>query len=282
LTRAITLEPNPIHYYHRGLARIELADPAGAEDDLDRAIELGIDSSSAYVNRGLIRGLRNAHRQAEADFSKAIALGDDSAITRNNRSRARYQSGDFEGAAADVDELIKDDPASAILYHMRGEVRFAQERWASAIADLTRAWVLSDGGDFEARRLRGIASLTLDDCQKAEDDFTAVLDSSASHPELLILRGLARLRQDKDDRAEEDFSAALPAGGQQDRVLHLRGIARIKQNRWRAHVDLDKAIKLNPHLRNAVFDRAVLSIRHQVLDEQQQLLISAASLQLGT
>jgi len=78
-TRAVRLDPNFVQaLYDRGLLLWrELADGAGAEQDLTRVIELAPERAEAWFNRALARQVAGDAEGALADFERYLDVGED-------------------------------------------------------------------------------------------------------------------------------------------------------------------------------------------------------------
>jgi tetratricopeptide (TPR) repeat protein len=160
-------------YVSRGIARLRAGEFAGAQADLDRAVELAPTSSAGYYNRGLLHQRRNElaravedytqaiardstrteplvnragilvvqgrHAEAVADYDRVLARAPDDSRMLFNRAAARYQAGDYARALVDYERGLKLDPARPEEWFFRGVCEFRLKRLESAISSYDRA-----------------------------------------------------------------------------------------------------------------------------------------------
>ena len=67
--------PTPQRHYFAGLARIALKEYDAALKELDGAVEDQQGFAAAFLERGVLRCLRNEPRLALADLTRALELG---------------------------------------------------------------------------------------------------------------------------------------------------------------------------------------------------------------
>lgn len=143
-------------YTHRGRARLELGDLAGATGDFDAAL---------------------THNPA-------------SALAHHERGRARHKQGDNEAAITAYDTALALNPRYASAYRNRGTARLHLGRLASSLEDFDSA-LKSVNYDPASRILRGIAHYLNGDSTKAIPDLSAALDQAYPYPEAVLWLYLA-------------------------------------------------------------------------------------------
>lgn len=72
-------------YFQRGNAKFNLGDLLGAKEDYDMAINMNLDFTNAYYNRGLVKIGMNQKNSACLDFSRAGELGHNEAYNTINK-----------------------------------------------------------------------------------------------------------------------------------------------------------------------------------------------------
>lgn len=135
LTLAIALEPaNAEAYLLRGAMKVELAVVATgtplfdeykkpAYDDLNRAIELNPQLSSAYAARSKLRAFDYSHAGAIDDASKAISLAPSDAVGYSHRGIAQAFLRKANESLSDLSKAIELAPYDGRMYFNRGLVR---------------------------------------------------------------------------------------------------------------------------------------------------------------
>src|ERR1700722_1132329 len=91
---------------HRGIARVQAGDPAGALEDFRASARLRPDHPEAWNNAGLVLILLGRHAEALPELERALALRPDYPEALTNRGRVRQAVGDLAGARADFDRAV--------------------------------------------------------------------------------------------------------------------------------------------------------------------------------
>jgi tetratricopeptide (TPR) repeat protein len=135
LDRAIALAPDrPAYWEKRGSYRAALGDLAGAESDLDRAVEIG-DRPFLHFERGLVRCRDGRCAESLADFDLAIDAQPENAQFYRGRALARIAAGQLDGGLADAERLLALAPQNAESLYVRGTALAARGRFDEALAD---------------------------------------------------------------------------------------------------------------------------------------------------
>jgi len=208
----IELDPSPISFYNRHLARKALGDDAGALADLDDAIRELPDEPALRVARAILRHTLDDHAGAFADAEVAARLEPDQLAHHDLCGRFALLSGDDASAAdafaialalADaagtppnpkhlegralalgglgrvaeaiplLDRALALVPGDPTFLCNRGWLLHLVERDAEALADLDRA-LAADGSYAQALRNRAAIHAALGDRNRALADYRAL------------------------------------------------------------------------------------------------------------
>jgi tetratricopeptide (TPR) repeat protein len=149
LTRAIDLgHAYTIAFEERGATRSALGRHQEAAEDFTAAIAQTPHRPELYFARGVSRLLMHDWQSAEGDFTKTIELGDLRSSTYSQRARARLNQRLYAGAEEDLTRAIEftaDEQDLAALYTARGDLRWEQGRKDEAMDDFGVATRLSRG-----------------------------------------------------------------------------------------------------------------------------------------
>ena len=85
-------------YFYRGLAKFNLDDYQGAEEDCSEALERNPFVVSAYQIRGLARIQQENYTGAIEDYQKALKLDPENINVWHNLSLCRMNNDDYDGA----------------------------------------------------------------------------------------------------------------------------------------------------------------------------------------
>ncbi|MFN2200452.1 MAG: tetratricopeptide repeat protein, partial [Caldilineaceae bacterium] len=206
-------------YVQRGMAyasfdESESNDYEQAISDLEKALELGVNSAEAYYYLGLaIFGARGADRQALANFEKALELKPDYADAYYYRGLVFANFDDLDRAIEDLDRAIALDPSLEHAFYWRGRIHADMlEDYDQAIKDYDEAVKLNPEY-VAAYSDRGQVYAILEEYDNALDDFDAALRLEPDH--IYALQGRAMASKELGDygAVARDCSAALEASG---------------------------------------------------------------------
>jgi serine/threonine protein kinase/Flp pilus assembly protein TadD len=169
--------------------------------------------------------------------------------------------------------LLPDFPL-AVANH--GIARLKQKRLPEAEADFTHALELQPGWTL-AHLNRGIARLEQRNFAAAETDFSQVLGDPACPTRVYLLRSLARRGKQDLPGAEADRKEGLTRTPNDALSWATRGRWRMDQEPRAALADFDAALKLDPSLRDALLNRAIVLADHlhqerEAIDSLDRLL----------
>jgi serine/threonine protein kinase/Flp pilus assembly protein TadD len=140
----------------------------------------------------------------------------------------------------------------------RGLAHLRLQRFAEAEADFTRALELKPGWD-KALLHRGLARDELRKFPEAEADYTAALALPNAPTRLLFLRADTRAARGEIFGTAADCTAAMTREPADAISYGARGKRWMDAGKWdRALADFDAALRLNPTMRDALLDKAVV------------------------
>ena len=121
-------------YFFRALAKINLDDYQGAEDDCNEAIERNPFVVGAYQIRGLARIRLNKFDDAISDYRAALKYDPENVVLWHNLSLCHIQKKDYETAKDDLGKLLTIAPRYTRAYLIRGEVSLLQKDTVQALS----------------------------------------------------------------------------------------------------------------------------------------------------
>jgi len=257
-----------------------------AADDLDKAVDLNPKYASAFIWRGLLKGIRGESLMGMNDLNKAINLDDQNAFAYYQRGNLQIRRGFYYMAINDFDEAVKLDDTFADAYYARGLTNFIQNDWGKSVDDLTLA-IDRDSGHVNAHALRALiyqlgtfAKNAIPDYEKltellpnkaayycelavlyqneketkksAQNARECLRLNQASYDQYVYNRGLNNLDTGLDASVSiadviKDLSDRLTNSPNDTSLLAERAQAYLAQKQYeRAIADLTKAIKLDP------------------------------------
>lgn len=224
-TDLILRDPSVGRYYTlRASSWWALGKTEKAQEDYNRAIELGYEEAHAFVSRGLFFASQGKHDEAIDDYNRAI-------------------------------KLEPDDPAPLI---NRAAVHMVRGEYVKAAQDYTRAFA-KDTTRFAILHQRAIAYKAAGDFKKATEDFSTLLKHNPKDVVAIMGRGYIRFQQENHKAAIKDFGLAIELNENDAVAYNNRGYNRFKIGEHaNALVDYNKAIELTPKYSLAHQNRAWL------------------------
>ena len=222
-------------YFLRGIAKYNLDDLLGAEDDFSTAIRLNPVYTQAYTYRAITRSRLGNYDDALQDFREAI-------------------------------ELRPDLPGP---YYSRGVTRLLNQQFKEAIDDFDK-FIRQENKVADAFICRGLSYLHLKDTTRAYENFNTAIRTNRENPNGYNRRGGLHLQQEQYKEAEADFNKAIECDSAY--LLSYFNRARVYNatNRpMQALADFDKVIQLDSTNSLTYFNRAML--RTQIGDYNRAL-----------
>jgi tetratricopeptide (TPR) repeat protein len=143
--RAIAAKPYLAQpYFLRAIAKLNLEDYRGAEEDAAEAIERNPFIPEAYEVRGVARQNMGKYQGAVEDYDHAAELLPNNRNLMFNKALALQQLGKADSAMVVFDELLEMHPGYAHAYVARARVKAEQADTVGAMADLDQALGISN------------------------------------------------------------------------------------------------------------------------------------------
>lgn len=279
-------------YFYRAIAKLNLEDFGGAEQDASKALELNEFITDAWEVRGVARQNQGNNEGAISDYEHALALvprnrqlmfnmamalnGDeqyaraDSMFTRIieyypgfegaylGRARTYLATADTLRALADIDTALVRNPDSFNGHVMRAELLMNRDRpvLRSALSSMDKAIRLEP-------RIAGLyinrayIRYNLLDWYGAMDDYDYALSLEPLNSMALFNRAMLNAETHAYDKAYEDLSAVLELEPDNYRARYNRSLVLAeKQDFSRAISDITAVIKKYPDFPNAYYLRS--------------------------
>ena len=211
-------------YFYRAMAKIELGDYQGADQDCSEAIERNPFMPQTYYARGFARKRLEFYKEATADFTKALEFNPDALYLLMNRMDSRMLSEDYSGAMSDLELYMRLDSKNININYEKGRLQLAMKDTV-------------------------VAEKTFNDYIKL--DSTSILGWSA--------RALLRMQKNDREGALKDYSQAIKRNSTYFGDYINRGILNVQSKNYKqALSDYNNAIKLDKTSALAYYNRALL------------------------
>jgi len=252
-------------YLYRAVAKLNLDDYLGAENDLTLCLERNSFIVYAYLYRGFARqGLGN-YEGAINDYNKTLEFRPENQQALINKAIAYVQTKNYPDAIETLDLLIRYQPRYtqayvtrgavyaekgdtlmalnnynkaielekyyAPVYGQRGLIYYMQENYKEALADLDEAVRL------EPQQLgyyinRGLIRYNMNDLRGAMSDYNTVIALDSYNTIARFNRGLLNAQVGDVSRAIDDFNVAIQNEPDNYMAIYNRAILNEEANRY--------------------------------------------------
>ena len=248
-------------YFFRGLAKYNLDDYKGAEDDLTLSIERNPYVSKSYQLRGLCRVFMEQYDSAENDFRRAIHYEPQNVGVWNNLVLCTMQREEWDEAEALLDSVMQFAPRNSDICLKRMQVSIKRGDTLAA-----RRWVEDavkyDSYSADVYQARAMLYAQMEEYSAAEDDLNRAIELMPARSGYYINRALVRYYREDLRGAMSDYDMALNADPENLLGYYNRGLLRAQVgDDNRAIEDFDFVLKVDEENMLARFNRALLRDR---------------------
>ena len=278
-------------YFFRAIAKLELEDYKGAEEDCSLAIERNPFIIDAYQVRGIARQTLKDYKGAIADYEEGLRQMPEHRVFLMNKAVSECEIGEYEQADSTYARLLSIYPNYANAYLGRAQLRMMQADTLAAIDDIDKSISISKNipgayvmrseinmsykKDYkaaladmdEAIKLephyagyfinRAFMKYNLDDYFGAMSDYDYALQLDPTNLAAHFNRGLLRTEVGDNNKAIEDFSYVLRSEPDNMPARYNRALLYSKTGQYRDAVsDFDAVLDVYPDFDAVLFARS--------------------------
>lgn len=245
-------------WYFRAIAKYNLDDFLGAENDCSEAISLNPYVSGIYELRGVCRIRQQKFSEAATDYDKAILNDPTNMNLWYNRALCRIQDKDYDKANFELDSMMNRWSTNAKVYQLKAEVCMQQKDTVKASSFLDHALEL-DPYDGDAWVVRSMISLSRKKWKDADQQLSRAIHLKPTVANNYVNRALARYNINNLRGAMADYDKAIELDPNNFLAHYNRGQLRVQVgDDNRAIDDFDFIIQMEPNNIMAIFNRALL------------------------
>ena len=207
----LCLERNPflvLAYQCRGGARQNLQDYPGAIQDYDKGLEFRPEDRNMLINKGIVYFQLKDYERGIEVLDTLITLHPKFTSAYLIRGAAYSEKEDTVKAMADFDTAVRLDKYFAPSYGQRGLFYFKLDSLDLALADLNRA-IHIDPLQVGYYINRGLIRYYLNDLRGAMADYDVVVHKEPNNIIARFNRGLLRAQVGDNNRSIEDFDVVI-------------------------------------------------------------------------
>lgn len=258
--RAIAAKPYLAQpYFLRAIAKLNLEDYRGAEEDAAEAIERNPFIPEAYEVRGVARQNMGKYQGAVEDYDHAAELLPNNRNLMFNKALALQQLGKADSAMVVFDELLEMHPGYANAYVARARVKAEQADTVGAMADLDQALGISNKLAYAYVIRASLEMASPAGYDKAEQDISEAIRLEPKEGGLYVNRAFLRYNRDDYFGAMADYDYAIQLDPLNAAAIYNRGLLRMEsRDNDRAIADFSRVLELDPEDYRALYNRVLL------------------------
>ncbi len=213
------------NYFFRGIAKYNLGDIRGAQQDFERSVRINPVFTNGYHYRAITKSRQGQYDEALEDLQKAIDLR----------------------------------PGFTGLYYSRGVTYFLARSFENAVKDFDR-YIRKEPKDPGAFLNRGASYLFLQDTTKAMADYNQAISIDRFEPEGYMRRGRLYAAQGNYDGALEDMDKAIGLDSTNTLAYFNRALLYYETHDYNAAMaDLNRVLTYEPGNALTLYNRSLIS-----------------------
>ena len=258
--QAITAKPYLAQpYFMRAIAKLNLEDYLGAEEDASAAIERNPFIADAYEVRGVARQNRGLLRGAVADYDAALKLVAKSRGLLFNKALAQQELNEIDSAMVSMNTLLEQFPGFENGYVGRARLYLEKGDTVAALADVDKALSINHNLANAYLIRADVAINGRRDYEQAHNDISEAIKLQPREAGLYINRAFLRYNLDDYFGAMADYDYALQLDPLNEAALFNRGLLRMEvRDLDNAISDFSRALEIDPKDYRSLYNRAYL------------------------
>lgn len=255
----LCLERNPFlvqAYYCRGIARQSQEKYAEAIADYSKGLEFKPEDRQMLVNRAVANIQQKNYDEAEKNFEKLMTLHPRFTMGYLTQGAMYMEKGDTVKALANYNKAIELDPYYPPAYGNRALLYYQKEDMQHALADLNEAIRLDtrQGGYYINR---GLVRYQMNDLRGAMADYDQVIEMDSRNLIARFNRGLLRYQVGDNNRAIEDFDVVIQQESDNFMAYYNRALLKHTTGDYRGAVrDMDMVLEQYPNFLPGYYSRS--------------------------
>lgn len=246
-------------YFFRALAKYNLDDFKGAEEDATIAIEHNPFITDAYELRGVTRQSMGHLQEAIDDYSHALLLLPENKSILFNKALAQEEIKDYDGAESSFNTLLEAHPGFDGGYLGRAKLRLSLGDTINAAKDIDKALEINKNAVNGYLLRADIAINSHKDYNQALADMDEAIKLQPRFSGYFINRAFLRYKLDDYFGAMSDYDYAIQLDPTNYVAHYNRALLRMEVHDYnRAIEDLDFVIAMRPADFRALYNRAAI------------------------
>ena len=261
-------------FFERGNYHFKKREYQRAIELFSEAIEKVPDFADAYNNRGLCHEEMANPAQAIADYEKAVELDDSFSQAKLNMARALIHSGETDKSGKLLEELQNKYKDSTAYYDYRGQWDLLKNQMDAALSDFNQA-ILLGGESVEVLTNLGFAFYQKRDLKSAKNYFEKGLKLNPNFGFALNNLSATYGRLNQWDKALSYSEKAIKADPTELSFINTHTLNLLETEHLKQAAELiDKSLKLAPDSPYSLRNKAILLVKSERNNEAIDILQS--------
>lgn len=245
-------------YYYRAIAKIQLGDYQGAEQDCDESLNRNPFVPEVYYARGYAWRKIGHFSESVNDFSKALEFSPENESYLLNRIDAYAQDNKFAEAMKDLDQYIRLYPKNNMMMYEKGILQLQLKDTTGALNSLN-SFVAKDTANALGWSARALIYMQKNKQDSAYNDYSQAIKHNSTYAGDYINRGILNVQRKNFRLALTDYDNAVKYDKSSDLAYYNRGLLRANLgDRNNALSDLAMVIKFDSTNYEARLQKAML------------------------
>jgi len=258
-------------YMYRGMAKAQLGDYQGTDNDCTEAINRNPFIPQAYYTRGFARRKLGYYKEAVEDFTKALEFSPNSGFLLLNRMDALAQLDNYNDAMNDLEKYMQMNPKMTELHYEKGRLQMALNDTTAAEKTFDE-FIKADKKNSLAWSARALLHLQKDELDEALDNYNEAIKLKSAFAGDYINRGIINVRKNNFRQALSDYDKAIEMDGENTLAYYNRALLRANLGDTNNGLeDLKTVLRQDPnymeaHLRKASLEYDLGNYREAIED----------------
>lgn len=245
-------------YMYRAMAKIQLGDDVGAEQDATEALERNPFLPEAYYIRGFARRKAGNYNEAIKDFTSAYDFSPNSLNLLLNRMDAYVRLEKYSEALKDLETYAKLNPKNKQLNYEKGVILLMLKDTVNA-EKAFKEFALSDSINSQAWSALALFNMQRENNDEAYTNYSKAIRLQSKNPGDFINRGILNVRRKNFREALKDYDKAIELDKSNILAYYNRGLLRANLgDNNNALADLEKVVSNDTTQMEAYYRKALL------------------------
>jgi len=254
-------------FFFRGIAKYNLGDLIGANQDFTEAISINPVYTQAYHYRAITLARMGNTESALSDLNTAALLRPEYPGIYYSRGVTHFMTKQFEKAIEDYNKFIQKEPRESDVYVNRGTTYLFMKDTTAAMNDYNRAISLNFS-NTDAYMKRGHLFSLQKKLKDAINDFDKAIKLDSTNSMAFFNRGLVYYDMKKFNNTMADFNSSIRLEPKNPVTLYNRAILRAQVGDLNNSAkDYDLVAKLTPKNVLVFYNRAAVLVELGMLRE---------------